>query len=763
MRLSDFSRRLVAAAALLAGCASGLAGNWESLGPAPLVTPAYTGRISALACSPTNPNLYFAGGADGGVWRTTDGGATWLPLTDHMPCSAIGALAIDPTNENVIYAGTGEANFANHSRYGVGIYKSTNGGDSWTQLAESTFAGRSFSRIVIDPTNPQRIFAAVTRAGGFPELAAAKGHPQATGPVGLFRSLDGGSSWTHLSPALPAFSATDAALDPANPAIVYAAIGHIFGNAANGIYKSIDGGDSWTRLGGGLPAGSVGRISIVAVPGVRTRLYALIARAASASGGNASTLGAFRSDNAGETWATLTTGSIQATYGWYLCVVHSDPAFPDVVFMGGLSMVRSTNAGASFTTVTPPHVDMHAAAWDAAGRLLVADDGGVHRSTDRGGTWTALNTTLSVVQFYPGFSIHPTNAEGYLAGAQDNGTNYRSSPIQTWTSVLGGDGGWTQIDQATPLRMFAEFQQAGNIYLSTNGGASFTFSGTGIATSDRTCFEPPFLIDRADARRMFYATQRIYRSTNGGVGWSAISGDLTGGGQAAIRALALAPSDSNTLYLATNDGRFSRSVNGGVNWEVRQSNLPLWPRITNEIFVDPLDAQSVYLAGWQFGADRVRRSSDGGATWTTLDGDLPDIPVNSVLSDRRWPRAALYAGTDAGLFRSLDDGRTWVRYRNGLPFASITDMRLDAARNRLVLTTMGRGAWRYAVAAVGDMNGDGAVDNGDIDAFTLALTDEPAYRGAFPAIDPDVAGDLDLDGELTNGDVDGFVDLLLGF
>jgi len=225
--------------ALLSAAAASASPTWVELGPAPVSTGSYSGRISAIVCSPTDANKFFVAGADGGIWRTTNGGATWTPLTDFMPTMAMGALAMDPWDEDVIYAGTGEANFANHSRYGLGLYKTLDGGNTWIHLAESAFAGRCFSRILIDPTNPQVLYASITTAGGFPALAAARGHPQASGPVGVFKSNDGGESWTQLTGGLPSLSATDIAIDPLNPQTLYAAIGHIFGSTSNGIYKSV--------------------------------------------------------------------------------------------------------------------------------------------------------------------------------------------------------------------------------------------------------------------------------------------------------------------------------------------------------------------------------------------------------------------------------------------------------------------------------------------------------------------------------------------
>lgn len=663
---------------------------WQELGPAPITSANYAGRISAVVTSHSDQGVLYVAGADGGVWRSDDGGAAWTALFTDTPTTSVGALALDPDDHDVIYAGTGEANYANHSRYGLGLLKSTDGGEHWRLHGSDVFAGRCFSRLVVSPDDSQTLFAAITRAGGFPELAAAKEHPGATGDLGVFRSEDGGRSWTHLAGGLPDVSATDLAIDPSDGQRLLAAIGRVQGDPGNGIWRSTNGGDNWTRVTTGLPApASMGRISLAIAPSDSSRAYALIARPSDSTGGGASTLGAYRSDDGGGSWTSLPVGAVQS-FGWYYSLVTIDPSNPDTVFFGGLSLRRSTNAGASFATVTPPHVDMHAGAWDVTGRLIVGDDGGVHRSTNLGNSWVPLNEGLGTVQFYAGLSIDPNAPGRIFGGTQDNGTNRREPDGSGWVQVLGGDGGWTLIDPTDSSRVFAEFQGSGNLYRSTNGGSSFSFVGNGIASSDRNAFLPPYAMFPTNSSRMLYGTHRVYRSLNGGSSWTPLSGDLTTG-VGAIRALAISPADSSVFWVATNDGNLQISTNGGSNWQLVQSGLPGWPRTTREIVPHPTEPLTAYLAVAAFGESQVQRTTDGGQSWVALDAGLPDIPVNVVYL-RPGPPEQLFAGTDAGLLVSGDDGETWQPFGTGLPPAPVIDIRQSSA-GRMVVSTQGRGVW----------------------------------------------------------------------
>ena len=732
-------------AILSAALAAGAHGQvWTEHGPAPIINGQYTGRISAVVCSPTDFQKYFVAGADGGVWRTTNGGISWTPLTGDMPTSATGALALDPTNEDVIYAGTGEGNHANHSRYGLGVLKSTDGGDTWTQLGQGSFSGRCFTKIVVSHQNPQMVFASVTRAGGFPEMAAAKSHPAATGPRGVFRSANGGVNWLHMTSGIPDQAGTDLAIDPTDGDVVYAAIGYIFGSPDNGIYKTTNGGNSWTKLAGGLPTEIVGRISLAIAPSNPQRLYALYTEPSDSGGGGASALGAFRSDDAGQTWINIGNAVSQATYGWYLSVVSVQPTNPDVAIFGGYELRRTSVAGGSYSNITPPHVDLHAVAWDASGRMLIGGDGGLHRSSNLGGTYESLNTGLGIVQFYAGMSTHPTDLNRMFGGFQDNGSARRESGMN-WTQVTGGDGGWTQLNQSNPVIVFTESQGTGNLYRSTNGGSSFTDAGGGL--TGRNCFLPPYVIDPSNPQRVLYGTERVFRSTTGGAGgWAPISPDLTNSTTAAIRSLAIAPTNGNYVYAATNNGRVLVSTNGGTAFSLLLEDIPGWPRCTRELFVDPRNATALYLAVAAFGTDQVRRATNAGTgwTWEVLDGNLPNIPVNTVAADTRCGKPILYAGTDAGVYRSTDDGLTWSIYGAGLPKCCVVDFRLETFRDRLVIATQGRGAWSIPIFRAIDINEDGQVTVADFGAF------QSTY------VLGNMRADFNNDGELTVADFGAF-------
>jgi photosystem II stability/assembly factor-like uncharacterized protein len=581
---------------------------------------------------------------------------------------------------------------------------------------------------------------------------AARGHPQTWGPLGVFKSTDAGETWVHLEGGLPAISATDLAIDPQNPQTLYAAIGDIFGDPQNGIYKSTDGGASWTELSGGLPSANVGRISVGVSPSSPSVLYAIYTYAATSSGGGASTMNVYRTVDGGANWTPTNPGNFQATYGWYLSVVTVDPSDPDTAFVGGLSLLRTTNGGGSWSSVTPPHVDMHALEWDAVGQLIVGDDGGVHRTGNLGGSWEALNWGLGCIQFYAGLSLSPADLDFVYGGTQDNGTNYRAEPTQLWTHILGGDGGYTGVRPQHPNYVFAEWQGTGNLYRSTNYGYSLNWSGSGISSSDRNCFLPPFAINPQNDAQMLYGTHRVYYSGNSGSSWTARSGDLTTG-TGAIRCLVLAPSNPQVAFVVTNDGNVQVSTDFGSTWTLSLTGVPGWPRTTRQVAVHPDDEERAILGVSYFDTDQILLTDDGGETWNSVDGDLPDLPVNTVAIAARGGSEVFYAGTDTGVYVSTDSGTHWTRMGGELPNVPVIDLLVEPDNRRLVAGTQGRGAWRISVFDTGDFNGDAVVDLADYVAFKECLFGPDAVPAPTPPItsaecletfDADADDDVDL-------------------
>jgi photosystem II stability/assembly factor-like uncharacterized protein len=655
----------------------------------------FTGRVSAIVCHPSDPNIYFAAGADGGVWKSTNAGASWTAVADSMPTTSIGALAT--FDGNLVYAGSGEGNYALHSRYGVGIFRSRDGGATWTHLAQKNFGGRCFTRIVVNPRmTGALIYAAITPAGGFPEKSAAKGHVFRDWPIGVFRSMDAGASWEHLTNGLPNEACTDIVMDSRNVGVLYAAIGRPFGSADNGIYKTIDGGNSWTKLGGGLPITNVGRIGIAISKLNPSRLFALIANPCNANGDGATTKGAYRSDDGGATWTPLTALDIQSTYGWYQCVAATNPTDQDTAYFSGLNMVRTINAGTSYSTVTPPHVDVHAITFDASNRILVGCDGGIYRSSDNGASWQSLNNGIGVMQLYAGVSTHKTLGDDILGGFQDNGSNLKSSASLNWPALFGGDGGWTAFNQVNTSTLWVQPQGAGQLRRSDNLGASFALKSTGINTSEPVAFYTPIEYFPGSGTHLLCGTDRVYESVNNGDQWTAISPDLTPNVVAAIRSLAINPVNTNNVMVATTNGDIDRSTDGGHTFATVLSNIPGWIRVTREIVPSPVDGNTWYLAVSYFGVPHIRMTANNGGSWTTLDGNLPDVPVNTVGFNPATNPMQLYAGTDAGLYRSLDSGVTWTSMA-GIPNVPVIDIRYRATFSELIVATQGRGVYRVSL------------------------------------------------------------------
>jgi photosystem II stability/assembly factor-like uncharacterized protein len=660
---------------------------WTALGPAPIANLA-AGRISTIAVHPTVPGVMYIGGAQGGVWRTVDGGERWIPLTDGECSLAMGSIALDPVDPDIIYAGTGELHFSGDSYYGCGLLRSTDGGASWTQLGASIFdtnsGGARVSKVIVDrPTAGSPTSTTIYMSSSF----------------GVHRSTDSGVTWTRVLDGI----ATDLVVHPTQPRTLYAAIGGTGTNAANGVYRTDDGGATWVRLQAGFPTTDVGRIALAMAPSAPSVLYAAVQNAFESprAPSDGQLLGIWRTGDGGQTWVRLAaTNAACGTQCWYNLVIATHPADPETVYFGGVLIYRSLDGGTLFTNVLNGiHVDHHAIAFDPVDPTVVysGNDGGIYRSSNGGVNWTSINGNLQITQFYSGIALHPSDPRVVLGGTQDNGTlEYGGDPA--WQAVLGADGGFTAIDFANPVTAYAETQwTAGSGFSGPRRrdvtGGSFIRRVVGIDVNDNALFIPPLVMDATDPRVLYFGTYRVYRTADRGDSWTAISGNLSRTGGGVVSAIAPAPFAPATVYVGTSDGALNVTTDGGASWAVRTSGLP--NRYVTDIAVDAADPLAAIVTVSGFGTGHVFRTTDGGVTWQNISGNLPDMPVNAVLAAPALG-GAIFVGTDLGVFRTTDGGATWTPRAENMPNVAVFDLAMGRTTGQIVAATHGRGMFAFS-------------------------------------------------------------------
>ncbi len=652
---------------------------WRPLGPAPINDPGYgqvAGRVSTIAIHPRNPAVVYIGGAQGGVWKTENRGASWTPMSDHECSLAMGSIAIDPVNPNIIYAGTGEQHFSGDSYYGCGVLRSLDGGSTWEwdrQLAsvflDDRRGGAKISRVIVDPLT-------AGSSSSTTVLAATD--------FGLFRSTDSGRSWR----AVLAGVVNDLVMNPVDPSILYAA------NRRDGVYKSTDGGRSWNRASGGMRDTDIGRINLAIAPSAPDVLYAAI-RDRGEDARNGGPL-VYRTDDGAATWREVDAMGASCSICWYALTLAVHPVNPERVHLGaGVRLFLSEDGGQTFGRAHPDnvYVDQHHLVFDTLSGpdvLYLANDGGVYRSLDAGVSWTSLAANLAIAQFYPGITPHPVDRVETLGGTQDHGTLRANAGTTTWSKVLGGDGGFTAIDAEDPDVWYGEAQWPFGPF--KNG----QYAQSGIDLDERAAFLPPLVMDPVDSRRLYFGTRSLYRTENSANNWVRIYSSPR---RATVRAIAPSPSDENTVYASIlrpwDIYRIAFTHDGGLTWEESEVGLRE-PRYIGDLAVHPDDSDQAYAVAGGFGTGHVFQTTDGGRTWRDRTGNLPDHPVNAVLYDPEDPEG-VYIGTDLGVFHSPRGGDAWDMLADDFPTVAVFDLAARPGTGRLVAATHGRGMFEIPI------------------------------------------------------------------
>lgn len=694
---------------LLEAAAAGT--TWNSIGPSNAsfikngsvtLNKVDSGRIRSIVVHPTDGSTIYVAMAAGGVWKTTDGGTTWTPITEALGSLACGALAMDPNAPNVLYLGLGDP----FDGTGVGLVKSTDGGLTWSSpvyLGSSTVT----TDIEVVAANPNVVLA--------------------TTNDGLFRSTNAGASWTKVAVG-PAASPYAWSIEwtgeskyvmslEANPTATS-------GTTDGQVWFSSDAGATWTRASGFTKSTGVGRVTLASAPSNRQVVYAMAAIPNNYTATDLADI--FKSSNGGQSWTALgatkkryTNGNAESRsvnsllygQGWYNQLVIVHPNDPNTAFFGGaLLLAKTADGGGSYRQATNwlaqfslpyVHADFHAGAFGPDGAFYVGTDGGIFKSTDNGTSWAdTLNRGITSHLFYEiGSSL--ANPTAVIGGLQDNGTRMRASTTSTFNQVLGGDGFGCDINRTNGNLVLGSLYYT-RVYKSTNGGTSFASACTGITECGTS--NAPFLTrivpwtgDSTGNTVFTFVNKRVYRSTNYATSWTGLG---TAGLPAdlVIRHIGVAHGSASTLAIAANGGRLYLSGNGGTSWTLSGA-LPNNGLSLSYVHFDTANAQVVYVASVAPDGTKSHlwKSTDGGASFTAIDGGgFPSgIPVNTVLNDPG-DSQTLYAGTHLGVYRSTDAGATWARFGAGMPLVNVADLYVSPDSSLVRAGTYGRGVWELA-------------------------------------------------------------------
>jgi photosystem II stability/assembly factor-like uncharacterized protein len=661
--------------------------QWEMIGPTNI-----GGRLTCVVCDPVAPDRIWVGSAGGGVWFSPDAGQTWRAQWHDQDVLNVGALAIDAQNPQRLYCGTGEANLSADSYAGVGIYRTLDGGATWQLQAEAERTGvpRRIGVIAIDPFDSDHL---ILGGVGFGEM----GHAGDLG--GMHESLDGGVSWTRRTfPMATNYWCHAVVFDHTQRGVIYSTI--TARSPTSGIYRSADGGATWQQLTKGLPATErFGRTALAISHSNPRVLYAFATD--EHSGRSDLLLGVFKTTNGGSTWTNVAgthfRNELQISYGNTIAV---HPTNSNHVLCGGVDLHLTTDGGRTWTHVTKwdtdrgssryAHADHHGLLMPAAtpGRVYDPNDGGLDVSTDGGKSWTNRSDGLAVTMYYD-VDVAQSDERALGGGAQDNGTLVTASGrVDDYAELLGGDGGWIIYDPRDARHVFASYYNL-NIYR-FHGQRSRDVSPPATKDEKNAVWMAFMEMSPADSSTLFVGSRRVWRTKDDGETWAAISPVLDG---SSISAIDISSADPRRVFVATENGGFYRSLDGGTTWSANLAG-PLPGHIITRIAASPINTGRVFISMGNFGHGHVFRSDDGGSNWRDVDGgQLPDVPHHALLVRPDAPNTVYVCG-DAGVYVSSDAGATWMNLTRNLPRVMVVDLVLQQAKKWLVAATYGRSVYR---------------------------------------------------------------------
>ncbi|MDH3753645.1 MAG: hypothetical protein OEU32_07200 [Acidimicrobiia bacterium] len=661
--------------------------QWQLAGPTNI-----GGRMTSIVHHAADPDRILAGAAGGGVWGSDDAGLTWRPLFDDQPTLNIGALAADPQAPDTVYCGTGEANQSADSHSGIGVFRSDNFGESWQLLAASETSGipSRIGAIAVDPFDGNHLC-----LGG---LAGDLGN------AGLYRSHDRGLTWARLNFATSEPYFCHAVLfHPTRNGTIYASID--VRGARNGIWRTTNGGTTWTHLRDGLPSdpSQVRRTSIAIAQSDPDRLYAI---SSDRFGG---VLGVYRSDDRGTRWKSIEGGHFgDERQMFYNNTIVVDPHDADRALCGGVDLHLTTDAGRTWQQVTRwnatrghndyAHADQHALAMPAAapGRVYAMNDGGMDLSEDSGATWTNRSDGLAVTMYYD-LDVAASDRNLYGGGAQDNGTLITTEgAADEHFEILGGDGGWMVVDADDPVHLYASSQRM-RIFRHRRSDGWTDISPLPRQDPERQATWMVYIaMDPDNGRVAFTGTRRVWRTTNDGNKWQPMSTVLDGSD---ITAIEVCRADTDRIYVGTENGGVFRTTDRGKSWSGNLGDTTLPGRTVTRLRTPADDADAVFCTVANTGNAHVFRSRDGALSWVDVDaGALPDVPHHSVVIPAAHPRH-VYVCNDAGVYVSTDNGGRWRNLTRNLPPVMVVDLVHHDADQTLFAATYGRSIWTLDVPA----------------------------------------------------------------